>query len=195
MIIDAEGQDCSGCAIENYWCNINPVGYSQVSVSAEQQGRISCSIPNQTGQDILLFNHYGDDVRTDPLLSNYIQQFPVSVNSIENVRIYSFNISWSGDSTVQDKFRVLQCIGIFHGTTQTCKTSVVNIQFENSQGIYHQSSAVCLLVIITRLRNATRHYCGMSLSEDKVLPVVYPSCMSLPLRLLVIKLHLCITFL
>ena len=128
-------QECSSsCSIENYWCDISPRGYAQIDVSEGHPGRIVCTIPYTTGQDILVVNQSGVEVRT--ALPQYVQQvqMPAGTEHTDN-RTYKLDVFWPADIETQDKLRVIQCIAIFHGTTRVCRTSVVNLRFINEQGI------------------------------------------------------------
>ena len=128
--------DCSdSCAIENYWCDIRPGAHARVDVSEGTPGRISCIIPNATGQDVLVFNQYGMEIRYDPTLGKNVRQLPLTNTQNEN-RTYELEVLWTSDAQVQDQLRIVQCVGIFHGTSHLCRTAVVNINFLNEHCKY-----------------------------------------------------------
>lgn len=107
-----------------------------MDVSEGHPGRIVCTIPYTTGQDILVVNQFGVEVRVDPVLSQYVQQVQMAPNTerMDN-RSYHLDVRWPADIDTQDKLRLIQCIAIFHGTTRLCRTSVVNLHFVNEQGM------------------------------------------------------------
>lgn len=128
--------ECSGsCSIENYWCDISPRGYAKIDVSEEQPGRIVCTIPYTTGQNILVLNQFGVEVRYDSVLSQYVQQVqPLSNSQHTDNRSYHLDVHRPADVSIQEKLQFIQCVAVFHETTQLCRTSVVNLHFINNQG-------------------------------------------------------------
>ena len=117
--------------IENYWCNISPHAHARVDVRDGVPGRIACIIPNATGQDVLVVNQYGTEIRHDSTLRNYVRQLPITQQT--DNRTYELEVHWTSDAQVQEELRVVQCVAIFHGTSHLCRTSVVNINFVNDQ--------------------------------------------------------------
>lgn len=140
-------RDCSSsCSIENYWCDISPRGYAQIDVSEGHPGRIVCTIPYTTGQDILVVNQFGVEVRLDTVISQYVRQvqMPAGTEHTDN-RTYHLDVHWPADIDTQDKLRFIQCIAIFHGTTRLCRTSIVNLHFVNERGTINVEHC-CILV-------------------------------------------------
>lgn len=107
-----------------------------MDISEGHPGRIVCTIPYTTGQDILVVNQFGVEVRLDSVLSQYVRQvqMPAGTEHTDN-RSYPLDVHWPADIDIQDQLRLIQCVAIFHGTTRLCRTSVVNLRFINEQGM------------------------------------------------------------
>ena len=123
-------QDCKNVIETSYWCHISSE-YALVYVSKTQPGRIICTIPHSTGQDIFVTNQFGAEVRLDPTLRNYAKQTSgPSTNHHTDSRSYTVELYWTPDSDIQERLRIIQCEVFFHNTNYICKTSVVNVHFE-----------------------------------------------------------------
>ena len=132
----AQDPQCNAVIESSYWCHISPPYYAIVNVSETQPRTVVCTIPQSTGQAIYIKNHFGEDVLSHPILKNYVYQTsdPSSVpwntqESDSNKRNYDVEISWTSDTGIQERLRILQCEALFHQTNYVCKTSVVNVKF------------------------------------------------------------------
>ena len=75
-----------------------------------------------------------------PILKNYVRQTsdPSSVpqnvqESDSDVSNYDLEVSWTLDTDIQERLKILQCKALFHQTNYVCKTSVVNINFTQAE--------------------------------------------------------------
>ena len=118
-------QDCNNNA-EN-WCKISPNNYHVIEVSKDQPGRITCTIPHPKGLDIRIINQFGEEIRVDSSLKGHVTQMSPTI-SLTN-KSYEFEIDWPQESEIQERLRIIQCIGLFFGSRYPCRTSLVNIQF------------------------------------------------------------------
>lgn len=121
----ASAQGCNNNA--GNWCTISPNNYIPVEVSKTQPGRITCTISKDNGLDIRIINQFGEDVRRDPVLTEYIK--PVSNRVGPTEKSYDLDIAWPQESEIQNRLKILQCIGLFSQSRYPCRTSLVNIQF------------------------------------------------------------------
>ena len=133
----AQDLQCNTVIATSYWCRISPPYYATVNVSKTQPGRVVCTIPQSTGQAIYMKNQFGEDVLSHPILKNYVYQTsdPSSVpqDTQGSERNYDLEISWTPDTGIQDRLRILQCEALFHQTNHVCKTSVVNVNFVQAE--------------------------------------------------------------
>lgn len=127
----AEDTECNAVIETGYWCRISPPYYATVNVNITHPGRVVCTIPRSTGQDIYVKNQFGEDVRSHPILKSYVHQIsdPSSGLQDSGERNYDLEIRWSHDTDIQERLKILQCEGLFHGINYVCKTSIVNINF------------------------------------------------------------------
>ena len=126
------------CKSPEYWCHISPNDYAEIEIGEEQPAKIVCTIPYINGHDIRVINQFGNEVRRDPELRDYVKQVlnPLS-NPIQHTHNKSFHLEIyrPKDEHVQEKLRVIQCIGLLRGSTHPCRTSLINIHFTKEEGM------------------------------------------------------------
>ncbi len=134
------------CSSPEYWCHISPNNYAQIEIGEEGPAKVVCTIPYSNGYDIRIINHFGQDVRRDPALRNYVKQVmnPLS-NPIQHTHNKSFHLEIyrPKEKHLQEKLSVIQCIGILRYTSYPCRTSLINIQFTEEAGMQN-----CLITVI-----------------------------------------------
>ena len=116
-------QDCSNA--EN-WCKLSPPSRTLLEVSKNHPGRITCIIPDN-GLDIWIVNQFGQRVRRDAALQQYVTH--VSTDIKPTNKSFELEISWPEDSEIQERLKILQCIAFFYQAKHPCRTSLVNIDF------------------------------------------------------------------
>lgn len=111
-------------------------------------------MPHSTGQDIVVVNQYGDEVRSHHILSSYVHQLQNSFrvdSQHTNNRSYHLEILWIEDRHIQEQLKIIQCIAVFHGRVHPCRTSVVNINFIHEQGITWIHAWLALSIVMNGL--------------------------------------------
>ena len=141
--IPAAGAPCSS---PDYWCHLSPNYYAQIEIGEDSPAKVVCTIPYTNGYDVRIINQFGKDVHRDrelgPVLREYVKLVmnPLS-NPIQHTQNKSFHyeIYRPKEKHLQEQLSIIQCIGIMRRTRHPCRTSLINIQFTDSEDIGKQN--------------------------------------------------------
>lgn len=79
-----------------------------------------------------MVNQYGEDIRKDSVLSNYLEHVKTSINPAN--KSFVLDVKWTNDKEIQERLRILQCISFYYGLRHPCRTSLVNVRFSKEKG-------------------------------------------------------------
>lgn len=120
------------------WCQISP-SYTTLNINPGHSETIICTIPPTPGawSTVNFVNQFGRHVTDLGNVNFYLIDSSSSVTETS----YHVNISWTFNKDIREQLKVIQCVANFQCRTQSCKTSIVSINFTDiEQGMLHFES-------------------------------------------------------
>ena len=111
------------------WCEIYPAS-TTLNISPGDSKVITCTIPSTPGT-VNFCNQFGNPVTSLPNVDLYP---PVIDDSDSCAQMsYRVNISWTVDKHIREQLKIVQCAASFEGISRPSWTSVVSINFLDSE--------------------------------------------------------------